>query len=194
MKVWLSKKDRIEYYENTLKNPPSPFLVKVLEKGNFTTALDLGCGAGVDAKEMARRGIKVTAIDINPEIKNYFKKDKNIKLVVESIEEFNFQTYDLIFAKSVLPFLNKVNIIKTVNNIKMTINPGGIFAGRFFGPNDSFNKGNGKMTFVTKDELLKMFEDFKILEIVETEKDGTTGLGKPKHWHIIDIIVKKPDS
>ena len=47
------------------------------------------------------------------------------------------------------------------------------------------------MVFLTKKEVIELFEDFEIITFKEIEKDGLTGLGKKKHWHIFDIIAKK---
>ena len=47
------------------------------------------------------------------------------------------------------------------------------------------------MTFLTKEECLNLFNEFEIISFKEIEKDGLTGLGKIKHWHIFDIIAKK---
>lgn len=47
------------------------------------------------------------------------------------------------------------------------------------------------MVFLSKEQVLDLFNDFTIIEFSEVEKDGKTGLGKTKHWHIYNIIAKK---
>ena len=47
------------------------------------------------------------------------------------------------------------------------------------------------MTFLTKEHVIKLFNDFKIIEFEEVEKDDLTGLDKIKHWHILNLIAKK---
>jgi len=48
------------------------------------------------------------------------------------------------------------------------------------------------MVFLSKEQVLKLFENsFKIIEFNEVEKDGKTGVGKIKHWHIYNVIAKK---
>ena len=48
------------------------------------------------------------------------------------------------------------------------------------------------MLFLTKEDVLNLFkESFEIVHFNELEKDGKTGLGKMKHWHIYNIIAKK---
>lgn len=49
-----------------------------------------------------------------------------------------------------------------------------------------------KCIFVKRTNVLKLFENsFRIIEFNEVEKDGKTGVGKMKHWHIYNVIAKK---
>lgn len=64
--------------------------------------------------------------------------------------------------------------------------------GNFFGPNDSWAKIKEQMIFLSKEKVLDLFKNsFEIVQFSEIEKDGKTGLGKMKHWHIYNIIAKK---
>lgn len=47
------------------------------------------------------------------------------------------------------------------------------------------------MVFLSKGQVLSLFNDFEIIDFEEIEKDGKTGLGKIKHWHIYNIIARK---
>ena len=48
------------------------------------------------------------------------------------------------------------------------------------------------MVFLSKEQVLELFTNsFEIIEFNEVEKDGKTGLGKIKHWHIYNVIAKK---
>ena len=47
------------------------------------------------------------------------------------------------------------------------------------------------MVFLSKEQVLSLFESFEIIQFEESEKDGKTGLGKIKHWHTFDIIAKR---
>jgi len=48
------------------------------------------------------------------------------------------------------------------------------------------------MIFLSRDQVIELFKDlFEIVEFDEIEKDGETALGKPKHWHIYNVIAKK---
>lgn len=64
--------------------------------------------------------------------------------------------------------------------------------GNFFGLNDSWTKIKEQMVFLSKEQVLDLFKgSFEIIQFNEIEKDGKTGLGKMKHWHIYNIIAKK---
>ena len=67
----------------------------------------------------------------------------------------------------------------------------GYFVGNFFGKRDSWATVKEKMVFLSKDETLKLFKQFEIIKFEEIERNGKTGLGKMKHWHTFEIIVKK---
>ena len=67
----------------------------------------------------------------------------------------------------------------------------GYFVGNFFGLKDSWFSIKKDMTFLSKEQVIDLFNDFEIIDFKEDERDGKTGLGKIKHWHIFDIIAKK---
>lgn len=57
---------------------------------------------------------------------------------------------------------------------------------------DSWVNIKEQMVFLSKEQVLELFKDsFEIIEFNEVEKDGKTGLGKMKHWHIYHVIAKK---
>lgn len=47
------------------------------------------------------------------------------------------------------------------------------------------------MTFLSREDVIKLFNDFDIVKFEEIEKDGLTGLREFKHWHTYDVIAKK---
>jgi len=72
-----------------------------------------------------------------------------------------------------------------------SIKNNGYFVGNFFGVNDEWNTENTDKTFLTKEEVIELFNDFEILKIRDIEKNRPTAEGKMKHWHVIEIIAKK---
>ena len=48
------------------------------------------------------------------------------------------------------------------------------------------------MVFLSKEQAQNLFKEaFNITVLNEIEKDGKTGLGKMKHWHIYNVIAQK---
>ena len=119
----------------------------------------------------------------------------------EELEKFRFQKQNfesleleknnLIVANYCLPFCNKNNFKELWNKINNSILKDGYFVGNFFGINDEWKSTKEEMTFLTKEQVIELFKDFEIIEFKEVEKDGATGLGKMKHWHIFNVIAKK---
>ena len=98
---------------------------------------------------------------------------------------------NLVVANFTLPFCNKNNFKELWNKINDSILKDGYFVGNFFGNNDEWKSIKEEMTFLTREQVIELFKDFEIIEFKEVEKDGTTGLGKMKHWHIFNVIAKK---
>ena len=63
--------------------------------------------------------------------------------------------------------------------------------GNFLGNNDSWKNLDKPLIFFSKESVLKLFKNFEIIKFDEIEKDGKTGLGIEKHWHIFNVIAKK---
>ena len=98
---------------------------------------------------------------------------------------------NLVVANFSLPYCNKNNFKELWDKIDESILKDGYFAGNFFGDNDEWKNKKEGMTFLTKEQVMKLFKDYEIIDFKDVEKDGTTALGKKKHWHIFNIIAKK---
>lgn len=160
-------------------------------------AIDLGCGAGRDTIYLIKSGWKVLSIDRENTSEFIFSKLNN-----EELEKFNFKCQEfenieldknnLLVANFSIPFCNKEHFDEFWNKIANSILKDGFFVGNFFGLNDSWAKMKDQMVFLSKKQVLELFENlFDIIEFNEVEKDGKTGLGKMKHWHIYNVIAKK---
>lgn len=192
--TWLSNtKHRIGYYEKTSRDNPAELLIKALQYVSRGNALDIGCGSGAEVKELVKRGFITTAVDVNVEVRQYLENIENVKICIQPIETFSFEKYDLVFAKNSLVFLSQKNFANVIEKIKSSLNNEGIFASRLWGINDSENMTGKNLhyTFMSKDKLSELFKDFGLLLYAEYEEDGLNAYGKMKHWHYIDLIVKK---
>lgn len=186
-----------KYYDNTENEMPNytvkKFIELNVEPGN---AVELGCGAGRDTVYLIRNGWNVLAID-REDVETRIVS----KLLVEELEQFEFfkqrfeaiklENSNLVVANFSLPFCNKNDFKKLWAKINHSVLKDGYFVGNFLGDKDEWKIAKEKMTFLTKDQVMELFRDFEIVEFKEVEKDGLTGLGKMKHWHIFNVIAKK---
>lgn len=186
-----------KYYDNTENEMPNytvkKFIELNVEPGN---AVELGCGAGRDTVYLIRNGWNVLAID-REDVETRIVS----KLLVEELEQFEFfkqrfedielENSNLVVANFSLPFCNKNDFKKLWAKINHSILKDGYFVGNFLGDKDEWKIAKEKMTFLTKDQVMELFRDFEIVEFKEVERDGLTGLGKMKHWHIFNVIAKK---
>lgn len=56
---------------------------------------------------------------------------------------------------------------------------------------EKWKKTKKEMTFLSEKQVIELFKNFEIIEFKEIEKDGITGLGQMKHWHVFNVIAKK---
>jgi tellurite methyltransferase len=185
------------YYERTKNRPPHVLLKEALnyiKSSAKKTALDLGCGAGADSRFLLENGFLVTSVDGSAEAEAYIKNlphQEKVQFIQSAFETFNFGSYDLVNASRSLPFTHKDKFEEVFYKLKNSIKHSGVFVGQFYGVNDQWNKPEETITFLNKKEIEILLSGLKIIKLDEKEYDGTIANGKPKHWHIFDIIASK---
>ena len=185
------------YHKNTSNAMPHKEVSNLIKSLKFKgVALDLGCGSGRDSIELLKNGWKVISIDsTNTEdfIKNKLADNEieNFKFIQGKFENINLEKNDLTIAYFSLQFCEKSKFQDLWKNIENSIKKNGFFMGNFLGNNDSWKRLKKPLIFFSKEEVLELFKDFKIIKFEEIERDGKTGLGIMKHWHIYNVIAKK---
>ena len=187
-----------KYYDNTQSDKPRnnvEYFINEIQC-NSGNAIELGCGAGNDTVYLIKNNWNVLAIDredIEPRIKTKLSKEesKQFKFLRQKFEKIELEKNNLVIANFSLPFCNKNNFKELWNKINDSILKDGYFVGNFFGNNDEWKSIKEEMTFLTREQVIELFENFKIIKFIEVEKDDFTGLGKMKHWHIFNVIAKK---
>ena len=190
-------KNAFKYYNKTKNsNIPKNLKTFVDMKINPGICIDLGCGAGRDSKFLIKNGWKVIAIDKEDTEKmirsSLQEEEQNYLEFIKQDFENNIilQSCNLLVANSSLSFCNRKNFDDLWKKIVDSISKDGYFVGNFFGINDSWaNRPN--MVFFTKEEVIKLFSSFEIINFKEVAKNGKTALGVEKHWHVFNVIAKK---
>ena len=186
------------YYDNTEADTPKKNVKYFVESIKTTTgkAIDIGCGAGNDTVYLLKNGWNVISIDkenVEERISKRLSLEelKRFKFQKQNFEDMKLEETDLIVANYSLSFCYKQKFDEMWKTIKKNICNDGYFVGNFFGIKDSWNRDESNMTFLTKEQVLDLFEEFDVIKFKEIEKDGLTGLGNMKHWHIFNVIAKK---
>ena len=159
--------------------------------------LTLAVVLGMDTLELLRNGWEVLAIDNNPtsfdKIKAELDEKQVLKLKTQKkcFEELQLPKADLINASFSLPFCEPQYFDRLWTTIVEAININGRFSGNFLGNRDDWIKAKKNMTFLEKEKVLALFNEFEIEHFEEKEYDSKTALGNPKHWHLFNVIAKK---
>lgn len=187
-----------KYYEATQKDKPRKNIKYFIDniKINPKSAIDLGCGQGNDTVFLIKNGWKVLGIDkenVEERIRKRLNKDeqKFFDFKLQNFENLKINKTNLIIANFSLAFCNNEKFEYAWEKIERSLLVGGYFVGNFLGKKDSWIKKESTMTFLSKKEIQKLFENFEIIEFKEIEIDKETALGKRKHWHFFNVIAKK---
>ena len=188
-----------QYYQKLKGRVPRPLLMEVLayypDVSLRQTAVDLGCGDGTEAALLLERGWHVLAVDGQPAAMEHLmekvsaENKSRLQTKVATFREVLLPAADLVHASLSLPFCEPGYFPAFWKTIVAAIQPGGRFAGQFFGVNDSWASNPG-MTFHTEDQVRLLFDGFEIESFHEQDEDGFSSSG-PKHWHIFTVIARK---
>jgi len=192
------------YFQKKLNDTPREFVVNSLKSiPNPTpnaTAIDFGAGVGHETLLLLQKRYTVLAIDNQKsalkillnrtDIKPYHNHIKTYESSFEKLNLKNTPKSDIVIASFALPFCNSRKFNQFWHQVRENIKPGGYFIGNTFDPGfTAFEKKDRvNMTFHTKSETIKLFDDFEILTLNEVKKEATTP-GKDDHYY--EIVARK---
>lgn len=162
--------------------------------GRPRLAVDLGCGAGRDARELLRRGWRVIATDVTPAgidtLWRLTPPDHHPRLQthVGDLAAFDIPSCDLVNANLILPFLAADDYHATWGRIRSALPVGGRISGMLFGDRDQA-ADEPDMTCPSVDVIRGYLEGFDVEHWEEKEEDGATALGEPHHFHLIEVVA-----
>jgi tellurite methyltransferase len=159
-------------------------------------AVDLGCGAGRDARELLRAGWQVLAVDREPAAAEVLRKAAGPELAgrlsvhTEDLATFAPPPCDLVNASLCLPFLPNDAYAGIWSRIVAAVRPGGRFAAMLFGDRDD-SAGEEGTTCLPPDRIRADLAGFEIEHWTDKEEDTKTALGEPHHFHLVEFVARK---
>ena len=126
--------------ECAANDAPPPYLARFYDALDDTvhageersTALDLGCGGGANTVDLARRGYRVTAIDVAGQRSVLGRARRlaldHIQFIASDITVYPFEqtSYDCILCTRVLHLLPADSIAGVASRVRAALRPGGV--------------------------------------------------------------------
>ena len=110
---------------------------------------------------------------------------------VAPFEEAEWPATDLVNSSFALPFCRPDAFPAVWRRIVGSLRSGGRFCGQLFGDRDGWS-GEDDMTFLSRASLDELLDGLKVERLDEVEEDGQTAIGRAKHWHLYQVVVRKP--
>ena len=196
------------YYEVTVDRPAWPTIPFAIERFAAEPraagpdpepprfAVDLGCGAGRDARELLRAGWRVLAVDREPgaiaAVESATPPELRPALtgLVADLADVEIPACDLVNASLCLPFLTPEPYWTTLARILAALPVGGRFAALLFGDRDG-SSTDPSMTCPSPDAIRAALNGFEVEHWSEREEDTQTALGEPHHLHLIEVVARR---
>jgi hypothetical protein len=190
-----------DYYQHTLGRELRPPFVRGLrvprEAGvRPAQAVEVGFGDGEETLALLAAGWRVLAIDASPQAAEVLRPRAPVgladRLEIRStpVEDTELPPFDLLYAGYTLPFFAQEAFDRFWAHALDRANPGGYFVVNLFGTHDTW-VGRPGMRFHERAQVERLVDGLDIVVLDEAEEDGMSFLG-PKHWHVFDMIVRKP--
>jgi ubiquinone/menaquinone biosynthesis C-methylase UbiE len=206
MKTKTLDKGRQNYFSDIYKKDPLLLdwdfgtagnkLIELVIDGTIkrgSVVLDIGSGPGNEAVFLAKQGMKVTGIDLNPNALVLAKKLADLQAVeVKFIEAdaldlpFKKGTFDVVNDTFVFHHFSKNIRLQYAKEVHRVLKTGGIFLIRGF--SNKMTPGTGPFRLTGKD-IVEPFSHYLEIEHLSLFKNIPT-IKRPDQWHWMGIFRK----
>ncbi|WP_220040634.1 class I SAM-dependent methyltransferase [Streptomyces tateyamensis] len=165
--------------------------------GAGRTAIDLGCGLGRETDALLRAGYLVHAVDMAPDtaekVRAHTRAEDQQRLTVHAVPFGLVRALPhahLVYAGYSLPYADPAELPRLWALVRRTLRPGGWLAVNLFGEHDSY-RGQQPGSYLTGRQIEELFDGLEVVRLDEQDADGDSFRG-PKHWHLFDVIARRP--
>ena len=162
--------------------------------GAGRTAIDLGCGAGVETRALLDAGWRVLAIDGEPGTEARLLRTiggRHARLTVRTVNFADLNGLppaDLIYSGYALPYQTRESFDRVWALVRAAQT--GVLAVNILGDHDAWAADDTR-TFLTAGEARDLVTGLRIAHWHEEDAVGSAFSG-PKHWHVFDLVAVAP--
>lgn len=159
-------------------------------------AVDLGCGAGRDTRELLRARWRVIAVDREPAALQTLvaaagpELGARLEACVEDLATVEIPPCDLVNASLCLPFLAPAAYEAMWRRIVSALAPGARLSAMLFGDRDE-SASDATMTCLSPERIEADLDGFEIEHWLVKEEETQTALGEPRHLHLIEVVARR---
>ncbi len=159
-------------------------------------AVDLGCGAGRDARDLLLAGWHVLAIDREPaaiaalDAATPPHLRPALETQVADLATVDLPACDLVNASLCLPFLAPGPFWRTWERVLGAVPIGGRVSAMLFGNHDG-SASDPSMTCPPPQMIRETLSSFEIEHWVDREEETETALGEPHHFHLVELVARR---
>ncbi len=193
--------DWAAYYRHTVGRDPRPLFAKGMTHVRAAgadpgQAVEVGFGDGTETLALLAEGWRVLAIDAAAQAEEVLRSRvpvdtaDRVDVRIAPAQAVDLPAFDLLYAGYALSFLAPADFRRFWADARAALRPGGFVVVNVFGVRDTW-AGDEFMTFVSSDDVAKMLAGLEVVDLAEEDADGDSFNG-PKHWHVFDIVARRP--
>ncbi len=193
--------DWAAYYQATRGRELRPLFLKGMSAVSAAAmgpghAIEIGFGDGTETLALLARGWSVTAVDQTPVAAEDLQRNvpaeltARLETVTAPAQDAELPSFDLLYAGYALSYVDPSAFPRLWSRVRAQLRPGGFLVVNVFGVRDGWADATD-MTFVDQAGVDRMLEGLEVVTVDEEDADGSSFVG-PKHWHVFDIVARRP--
>ena len=188
------------YYSGTSDREPRPLAVRGADLvGTPGRAVDVGSGAGLESAYLLGLGWRVLAVDAQQaaadrlaELAPPGAEDRLEVRIADFGDLTDLPPAELVHSSYSLPFCPPDAFGRLWDAVTGCLVPGGVLAVNLFGDRDTWAQDpDSGLTFHTRADVDRLLAGLDVVELEEEENDLPAYSG-PKHWHLFQILARRP--